>query len=102
MELSYSREATSCAVTQEFSNILWNPRVHYRVRKSPPLVLILSQINLAHITTSYLPNIHFNIIHVYVYVFLVVSSFILAFTPKSYMHATYPHACYMPCSSHPP
>jgi hypothetical protein len=31
-----------------------------------------------------------------------MASFLLAVPPKSYMHESSPHACYMPCQSHPP
>jgi hypothetical protein len=62
-ELSPSWEATNCAATQELPSILWNPKVQYRVHKSPPLVPILSHISPIHIIPSYLSTIHFNIVH---------------------------------------
>jgi hypothetical protein len=61
MELSPSREAANCAATQEFPSVLWTPKVHYRLHKSPPLVPIQSQIDPIPTIPSYLSKINFNI-----------------------------------------
>jgi hypothetical protein len=57
MELIHSYEAASHSGTQEFPNILRNPKVHYRVHKSSPRVTILNRKNPVHTTQSYLSNI---------------------------------------------
>jgi hypothetical protein len=61
MELSPSWEAGSRWATQEFTNILWNAKVHYRIHNSPPMFPTLGQINPLHTIPSYLSKIHFNI-----------------------------------------
>jgi hypothetical protein len=59
MEPSPYWEAAMWAATQEFTNILRNPKVHYRVNKTSPLVRILCQINPGHTTPSYFSKNHF-------------------------------------------
>jgi hypothetical protein len=97
MELSLSWEAASCAATQEISDVLRNPKFHYRVHKNPTLFPILSQISPVHTTPTYLSKTHFSIIHPLTWLL----SFWLAHENPICIPIR-PHSCYMPCPSHPP
>jgi len=60
MQLSPSWETNSFSATRQFHFI--GPKVHYRVRNSPPHVRILSQFIPVQALLSYFFKIHFNII----------------------------------------
>jgi hypothetical protein len=62
MDRTPSWEANSYSASQDIHRLLRNPKVHYRVHKSPNLVPILSQPNQLHPIDPYLPKVQLNVI----------------------------------------
>jgi len=60
-EKSPSWEANNISAYQEISPMLWNLKVHYRIRKCPPMVSLLIHMHSVHSFQLYLHNIQFHI-----------------------------------------
>jgi hypothetical protein len=77
---------------------IWNTNVHYRVHKNPPLIPILSQLNLAHTAPTYMRSVVLIVslnLHAHLPTKLVSSSF----NSKTFSSL---HAFSMSRPSHPP
>jgi hypothetical protein len=57
MEQSPTWEANRYSASQKIPRIIWNPKAHYRIHKSPPYVPITSQIDPVHASPSYFSKI---------------------------------------------
>jgi hypothetical protein len=98
-ELSPSWGTANCAATQNLPSILWNPKVQYRVHKSPPLFPILSHINPIHTIPSYLRSIL--ILSTHLRLGLPSGLFPFGFPTNILCIPILPHSWYMPSPSHP-
>jgi hypothetical protein len=87
---------------QQIPRLLWNPKTHHRVHKSPQLDLNVSHLNPVHTLIHFLFNIGFNIILQFTPTFSK-RSLPFRFTDQSCARvSSLSHACCMPRPSHPP
>ena len=91
MEQIPSWEGNRSSANQEIPRIVWNPKIHCRIDKSPPPVPLPSQINPVHAPTPRIEDV------------LILSSDLhLGFSSGSFSACTshIPHTCHIPELSH--
>jgi hypothetical protein len=92
---------TVAQILNNFENNLWNMKVHCRVRKSPVFVPILSHVLILPISFHPISLRSISILSSYVHWVFLIVSYLLAFPTRFPIRIPLPHACYMPCRSHP-
>ena len=100
MGQSPSWEGNRFSASQEIPRIVWNPKVHYRIHKSPPPVSILSQFDTVHAPISHFLKIHLNIIFSSTPASLKWSLSIRFPHQNPEYACPLPHTCYMLRPSH--
>jgi hypothetical protein len=98
---SPSWEADSHSASQEIPRLLWNPKLHYRVHKCPPLIHILSQMNPFCRCPPYFLKINSNIIF-RSFPGSCEWSFPIRLSENLVRISHLSHACHVPCPSHLP
>jgi hypothetical protein len=93
--------AASCAATQELPNILWNPKVHYRVHKSPSLVLSWAK-SIQSIPPHPISLRDISILSTHLRLGLPTGLFPSGILAKILYAFLFPHSCYISRPSHPP
>jgi hypothetical protein len=101
MEQSPYSEANSHLPSQEIHCRVWNPKIYYRVHKSPPLVLILSHMYPVHTFPPYFLEIRSNIILLFTHRSSEWSLPIRFYNRNIVDIPCLSHACYMSRQSHP-
>ena len=96
MEQSPSWEANRFSASKRIPRSLCNPNIHYRIRKCPPPVPILSHIYPVHVLTPHFLNIHLNIILPSTS-WSPQRSFSLMFPHQNHVYTSVlSHTCYVP------
>jgi hypothetical protein len=95
-------EASICAGTDKLPNISCNPNVSWRVYKSHPVISILRQIIIVHITSFSFSKIHLNVFYPPTTSSSHWSLSFRLFHRYSIRIPILPHWCYMPCPLHHP
>jgi hypothetical protein len=101
MEQESSETRARYLSTQVIPHALWNPNVHYRLPNSPPLVLILSQLNPVYALIFCFFHIHLTLLSRLR--LGLPCSFFPSGTPTTNLHAFLsPPMCHIPGLSHLP